>query len=56
MVKEGLLKFDGRPLFPERIAYTRLRASRYGEQAASEREPRNRLRPKPALAKAGSGP
>ncbi len=22
MVKEGLLKFDGRPLFPERIAYT----------------------------------
>jgi superfamily II DNA or RNA helicase len=22
MVKEGLLKFDGRPLFPERVAYT----------------------------------
>jgi hypothetical protein len=22
MVKEGLLKFDGKPLFPERIAYT----------------------------------
>src|SRR4029450_8097302 len=22
MVKESLLKFDGRPLFPERIAYT----------------------------------
>jgi hypothetical protein len=38
MVKEGLLKFDGKPLFPERIAYTRLRASRDGEASRMQEE------------------
>ena len=37
MVKEGLLKFDGRPLFPERIAYTvPYRLSSAEEQLYSE--------------------
>jgi superfamily II DNA or RNA helicase len=48
MVKESLLKFDGRPLFPERIAYTvpyklsEAEASLYKEVTAYVREEFNR--------------
>ncbi len=48
MVKENLLKFDGRPLFPERIAYTvpykltNLEAQLYSDVTAYVREEFNR--------------